>query len=127
MVLVDDLPRLAQRRLPKVVFDYLDGGAEGEVTLRENRRAFETIAFRPRQAVAIGERDLRTWFCLRGPMERWRDPAGDIVETCTILTVKSNSLVADAHDRMPAILSAERYDLWLESWCDRCGARHRLS
>lgn len=86
VVLVDDLPRLAQRRLPKVVFDYLDGGAEGEVTLRENRRAFETITFRPRQAVAIGECDLRTRFCLRGPMERWRDPAGDVVETCTILT-----------------------------------------
>jgi L-lactate dehydrogenase (cytochrome) len=42
------------------VFDYLDGGAEGEVTLRENCRAFEEVTFRPRHAVAISECDLRT-------------------------------------------------------------------
>src|SRR5216684_8391672 len=57
---VEDLRRLAQRRVPKVVFDYLDGGAEGEVTLRENCRAFEAVTFRPRQAVAVGQTDLHT-------------------------------------------------------------------
>ena len=57
---INDLRRLAQRRLPKVVFDYLDGGAESEVTLRENCRIFEDITFRPRQAVAIPECDLHT-------------------------------------------------------------------
>jgi L-lactate dehydrogenase (cytochrome) len=46
--------------LPRVVFDYVDGGAEDEITLRENRRAFEEIAFRPRQAVAMPQCDLRT-------------------------------------------------------------------
>ena len=49
---VGDLRPLAERRVPRVVFDYLDGGAEGEVTLRENCRAFEDVAFRPRHAVA---------------------------------------------------------------------------
>ena len=57
---IQDLRHLAQRRLPKVVFDYLDGGAESEVTLRENCRVFDDITFRPRQAVAIPECDLRT-------------------------------------------------------------------
>lgn len=42
------------------MFDYLDGGAEGEVTLRENCRAFEDIVFRPRHAVAVPNCDLRT-------------------------------------------------------------------
>jgi L-lactate dehydrogenase (cytochrome) len=42
------------------VFDYLDGGAEGEVTLRENCRAFEDVTFRPRQAIAVTGCDLRT-------------------------------------------------------------------
>ncbi len=51
---------MAQRRIPKVVFDYLDGGAEREVTLRENCRVFEDVTFRPRQAVAVSECDLRT-------------------------------------------------------------------
>jgi len=60
VVNVEDLRSLARRRLPKVVFDYLDGGAEDEITLRENRRAFEEVAFRPRNAVAIAECDLRT-------------------------------------------------------------------
>jgi L-lactate dehydrogenase (cytochrome) len=46
--------------LPKVVFDYLDGGADGEFTLRENCRAFEDVTFRPRHAVSVPECDLRT-------------------------------------------------------------------
>jgi len=54
-----DLRRLAQQRLPRVLFDYLDGGALGEVTLRENTRAFEEVIFRPRNALYIPERDTR--------------------------------------------------------------------
>jgi hypothetical protein len=57
---VEDLRRLARRRVPRAVFDYIDGGAEGEVTRRENCRAFEDVTFRPRQAVAVAGCDLRT-------------------------------------------------------------------
>jgi L-lactate dehydrogenase (cytochrome) len=57
---IEDLRRLAKRRLPRVVFDYIDGGADGEATLRENCRAFERIRFRPRNAVANAPCDLRT-------------------------------------------------------------------
>src|SRR5439155_17390580 len=60
VVNIEDLRSLARSRLPKVVFDYLDGGAEGETTLEENRRAFHGVTFRPRQAVAISSCDLRT-------------------------------------------------------------------
>lgn len=60
VVSIGDLRPLAQRRLPKVVFDYLDGGAESEYTLRENCRAFEDITFRPRHAVSVPSCDLRT-------------------------------------------------------------------
>jgi isopentenyl diphosphate isomerase/L-lactate dehydrogenase-like FMN-dependent dehydrogenase len=60
VVNVNDLRTLARRRVPRVVFDYVDGGAEDEITLRENCRAFEEITFRPRQAVAIPHCDLRT-------------------------------------------------------------------
>jgi L-lactate dehydrogenase (cytochrome) len=59
VVNIADLRRIAERRVPKAVFDYLDGGAEGEVTLRENCRAFEDITFRPRHAVAVGDCALR--------------------------------------------------------------------
>lgn len=57
---ISDMRSIAERRVPKVVFDYLDGGAEGEVTLRENCRAFESVLFRPRQAIALPEVNLRT-------------------------------------------------------------------
>ena len=57
---IEDLRRLARCRLPKVVFDYLDGGAEGEFTLRENCRAYEEVTFRPRHAVAVPTCDLST-------------------------------------------------------------------
>src|SRR5947209_14142344 len=60
VVNIEDLRVLARRRLPKMVFDYLDGGAEAEITLRENCRAFESVTFRPRQAVAVPACDLRT-------------------------------------------------------------------
>src|ERR1700726_5222899 len=59
VVNIHDLRRVAQRRLPRVVFDYLDGGAEGEVTLRENCRVFDDVTFRPRHAVAFANCDLR--------------------------------------------------------------------
>ena len=53
VVNVEDLHQLARNRLPAVVFDYLDGGAEGEVTLRANCSAFDSVTFRPRHAVAL--------------------------------------------------------------------------
>jgi L-lactate dehydrogenase (cytochrome) len=57
---IEDLRELARRRVPRIVFNYIDGGAEGEWTLRENRRAFEAFTFRPHQAIAVPVSDLRT-------------------------------------------------------------------
>ncbi len=45
---VDDLRRLAKRRLPGGIFDYIDGGAEDERTLLGNVKGYEQLAFRPR-------------------------------------------------------------------------------
>lgn len=45
---VEDLREIARRKLPGGIFDYIDGGAEDEVTLRANRAAFEGYGFRPR-------------------------------------------------------------------------------
>src|SRR5580698_5672671 len=60
VVSIADFRPLAQQRIPKAVFDYLDGGAEGEVTLRENCRVYEDVTFRPRHAVAFDHCNLRT-------------------------------------------------------------------
>jgi isopentenyl diphosphate isomerase/L-lactate dehydrogenase-like FMN-dependent dehydrogenase len=57
---VADARCLARRTLPRAVFDYIDGGAEDEVTMGENERAFREIAFRPRMAVNVGRPRLDT-------------------------------------------------------------------
>jgi (S)-mandelate dehydrogenase len=56
---IDDLRRMARRRLPGMVYDYLEGGAEDDVTLRANRQAFETIAFAPRTLVDVSKRSQK--------------------------------------------------------------------
>lgn len=60
IVNIADLRRLAERRLPRVVFDYIDGGADAERTLRENCRVFDDVTFRPRGAVATPQVNLTT-------------------------------------------------------------------
>jgi L-lactate dehydrogenase (cytochrome) len=55
---IEDLRQIAKRRVPKSVFDYLDGGAESELSLNENCRVFRDVTFRPRGAVAVVQCDL---------------------------------------------------------------------
>jgi len=56
---IEDLRQLAQRRLPRVAWDYLERGAEDDVTMTANRAAFERIHFRPRTLVDVSGRTLR--------------------------------------------------------------------
>jgi len=60
VVNVADLRLAAKKRLPRVVFDYIDGGAGAEWSMRENSRVFDDVLFRPRSAVATKSCDLRT-------------------------------------------------------------------
>jgi L-lactate dehydrogenase (cytochrome) len=57
---VEDLRRIARRRLPHGVFDYIDGGAEDERTLRNNSDAFARIEFRPRVLRSVASIDTST-------------------------------------------------------------------
>ena len=50
---IEDLRRLARKRLPRAIFDFFDGGAEDEVTLRGNRAAFERVRLLPRVLVDV--------------------------------------------------------------------------
>ena len=56
---IHDLRRLAQRRLPKVAWDYLERGAEDDITMTANRVALERILFRPRTLVDVSARSLQ--------------------------------------------------------------------
>jgi (S)-mandelate dehydrogenase len=55
---IEDLRAIAKRRLPRFVFDYVDGGAEDERALAGNREAFARLRFRPRTLVDVSRRDL---------------------------------------------------------------------
>jgi isopentenyl diphosphate isomerase/L-lactate dehydrogenase-like FMN-dependent dehydrogenase len=57
---VDDLRRLAERRVPRMVFDFVDGGADGEITLRANRDALDRVRFEPRFLRDVSGRDVST-------------------------------------------------------------------
>ena len=57
---IEDLRQLARRRLPKGVFDFFDGGAEDETTLRANREGFERIRLRPHLLVDVQRPDPST-------------------------------------------------------------------
>jgi len=53
-------------------------------------------------------------FAFAGLWERWRDPSGQWVKSCAILTTTPNAVTSAIHDRMPVILDRESYDLWLD-------------
>jgi L-lactate dehydrogenase (cytochrome) len=57
---VADLREIARRRLPRGVFDYIDGGAEDERTMAANEAAFAAATFRPRVLRDVGEVDPST-------------------------------------------------------------------
>jgi putative SOS response-associated peptidase YedK len=53
-------------------------------------------------------------FAFAGLWERWRDPSGQWVTSCSILTTTPNAVTSAVHDRMPVILHPDSYDLWLD-------------
>jgi putative SOS response-associated peptidase YedK len=73
-----------------------------------------------KQPFAIAMRDGSP-FGIAGTWENWKDPGGEWQRTFAIITVPSNELVGQIHDRMPAILLPQQYDCWLGDEPDPCG------
>ncbi len=70
----------------------------------------------PKQPFFITSRDRRP-LALAGLWAAWREPEDQDAErlrTCTIITTEPNGLVSPLHDRMPAILSDEGWEMWLD-------------
>jgi (S)-mandelate dehydrogenase len=59
-VSIEDLRRTAKKKLPKCIFDFYDGGAEDEITLRSNRQSFQNISLTPRVLRGVEHVDTRT-------------------------------------------------------------------
>ena len=60
---VDGFRRAARRRVPRPVFDFIDGGAEDEVSLGDNRAGFDELRLLPRALVRVPQPDLSTAVC----------------------------------------------------------------
>jgi isopentenyl diphosphate isomerase/L-lactate dehydrogenase-like FMN-dependent dehydrogenase len=106
IVTIDDLRTAARRRLPRALFDYIDGGAEDEVTLRANQRDFDRYRFRPRALEDVSRRNQSTtvlgipvtsplilaptgftgMFWLRGEAVAARAAAGGVIYTASTMS-----------------------------------------
>jgi putative SOS response-associated peptidase YedK len=53
-------------------------------------------------------------FAFAGLWDRWKDPSGQWVKSCSILTTTPNAVASAIHDRMPVILDRTNFDLWLD-------------
>jgi len=53
-------------------------------------------------------------FAFAGIWDRWKDPSGQCVKSCSILTTIPNAVTSAVHDRMPVILDPDAYDVWLD-------------
>jgi putative SOS response-associated peptidase YedK len=53
-------------------------------------------------------------FAFAGLWDRWKDPSGQWIKSCSILTTTPNAVTSSVHDRMPVILDRDNYDLWLD-------------
>lgn len=96
---VGDLRRIAQRRLPHGVFDYIDGGAEDERTLRNNSDAFGRIEFRPRVLRSVSSIDTSTTLL------------GRPLPFPLVLAPTGFTRIADPQGELAVARAAERADL----------------
>lgn len=53
-------------------------------------------------------------FAFAGIWDRWKEPTGQWIKSCSILTTTPNAVTSAVHDRMPAILDRDNYDFWLD-------------
>lgn len=49
-----------------------------------------------------------------GLWEKWKDPAGELLESCTIVTCDASESIRKVHDRMPVVLPEESWDRWMD-------------
>lgn len=131
-VTIDDLQAIARRRWPRGIRDYVDGGADGEVSLRRNRAAYEAVEFRPLALRDVESVDLSTEILGRraplpfalGPtgMTRMMHPDGELAAaraasaSGVAYTVSTMSTVS-----LEELARAVDSDLWFQLyvWRDR--------
>jgi len=80
--------------------------ASGFYEWRKEGKRNQPWYFRPSRPTAL--------LAMAGLWERWRDPEGEITETCCLLTTDANPVLAPVHDRMPVLLDRQGVERWLD-------------
>ena len=93
---VHDFRRIARKRLPGGVFDYIDGAAEDERTLASNERAFAEAVFSPRVLAGVGDVDISTTFL------------GERVEFPLVMAPTGFTRIADPQGELAVARAAQR-------------------
>ena len=76
------------------------------------------------QKTPVGKRPFRIVmrsgepFAFAGLWETWKDPEGNVIPSCTIITTAANDFLAPIHNRMPIILPREKEERWLDTGFD---------
>ncbi len=87
---------------------------------------WQKTAGKTKQPYFFGLQPAGTTFAFAGLWERWQDPAGQPVESCSIITTSANDLLQPIHDRMPVIIPAEHYAHWLDPQFEQSGPLQEL-
>jgi isopentenyl diphosphate isomerase/L-lactate dehydrogenase-like FMN-dependent dehydrogenase len=122
---LNDIRRAARRRLPTLAFDFIEGGAEDETTLRANRMAFDTVALRPSwlQDVSVREQSIDLFGrrlstpVLLGPagMARLAHPAGEIAASRAAATAGTVFvLTSNATTSIERVAAEGQHDPWFQ-------------
>ena len=96
--------------------------------LRRRRCLVLADGFYEWQRLGGAKRPMRTVmrsgepFAFAGLWAVWRDPDGNRIPSCTIITTAANDLLRPIHDRMPVILPRDTEELWLDGSVDDPGA-----
>lgn len=141
---VADYRRAARRRLPRAIFDFVDGGAGHEHTLRANERAFQRYAFRPRVltdvagvdlgVTVLGERCELPLFLGPSGVQRLVSKEGEIdaaraaakANTIYVLTVAASRSIEEVADAAPGGRRWFQLYLWRDhDWAEKLVERAR--
>lgn len=136
-VSLSDYRRLAKRRLPRFIFDFVDGGAGNEITLRENEEALGRLRFAPRAQTDVSRRSTATTVLgeqlalpvMLAPtgLQRLVHPGADPAAARAATSVGSNYVVSSASAfSVEDVARAAERPLWFQLylWRDRAAVEH---
>ena len=107
VVSIEDLRRLAQRHVPHPLFDFIDGGAEDELSLAENRAAYDRWKWRPRVFADVSAIDTEVELSVSGVLvhgrlvQHFRNPTAEVVEALYVFPLPDRAAPKAVPRRRP--------------------------